>query len=108
MVKSRVDVEMNGAKIISPEETRAIISERMRSIYGKKLNVEFMRVELETDLADGKRFLVVEGVIHLRRWFFSRRRRRFIYYVDAENGKNTDHAANEEGLKTANPIFVHM
>jgi len=87
LVKSRVDVEMKGAKILSPEEARAIIGERLRSSYGKKLNVEFLRAELETDLADGKRLWVVEGVIHIRRWIFRRRRRRFTYYVDAENGK---------------------
>jgi len=41
---------------------------------------------LETDLS-GRKFWVVEGIIHVRRWLFRRRRRRFTYYVDVENGK---------------------
>jgi len=64
----------------------AIILERLRSSYGKKLNVEFLRAELETDLS-GRKLWVVEGTIHARKWLFRRRQRRFTYYMDVENGK---------------------
>ena len=86
MAKSRVDVERKDAKIISPEEARAIIGEGLKSTYGKKVKVEFLRAELETDLS-GRKLWAVEGIIHVRRWPFRRKCRRFTYYMDAENGK---------------------
>ena len=74
-------------KVQSREEANAIILDRLRSSYGRRVDVEFLRADLETDLASGRRLWTVEGIIHIRRWLFRRRRRRFIYYVDAENGK---------------------
>ena len=73
-------------KVQSRDEAKATVLERLKSSYGGKMNVEFSRAELETDLS-GMKFWVVEGVIHIRRWLFRRRQRRFTYYVDAENGQ---------------------
>ena len=73
-------------KVQSHEDAMAIILERLRSSYGERLNVEFLRTKLETDLS-GRKLWVVEGIIHVRRWLFRRRQRRFTYYMDAENGK---------------------
>ena len=73
-------------KVQSREGAKATVLKRLKSSYGERLNVEFLRAELETDLS-GRKFWVVEGVIHIRRWLFRRRHRRFTYYVDAENGK---------------------
>ena len=74
-------------KVQSRDEAKATVLERLKSSYGGKMNVEFSRAELETVLS-GRKFWVVEGIIHVRRWLFRRRRRRFTYYyVDAESGK---------------------
>ena len=73
-------------KVQGREEAKAIILERLRSQLRQETERGVLRAELETDLS-GRKFWVVEGIIHVRRWLFRRRRRRFTYYVDAENGK---------------------
>jgi hypothetical protein len=82
-----VNVEMNEDKIQSPEEARAIIMEKLREGYGRNVSVDFLRSELETDLSDGRRFWVVEGRVHIRRWFFIRKSWHFTYFVDARDGR---------------------
>ena len=78
---------MDEVKVHSPDDAQAIIMKRLRASYGRGIHVEFLRSKLETDLADGKRFWVIEGVVHIRRWLFMRRSFYFTYFVDAGDGR---------------------
>jgi len=78
---------MHNLKVKRPEEAQTIILKRLRAGYGHRMQVDFLKTELETDLADGRKFWVVEGEIKVRRWLFRKKSWRFTYFVNAEDGR---------------------
>ena len=78
---------MRGYRVQSSKDAQAIILEKLKAGYGRKIRVNFLETNLETDLASGRRFWVVEGEIEIRRWLFLKRSLHFTYYLDAEDGR---------------------
>jgi len=80
-------VKMHNPRVQRPEEAQDIIVKKLKAGYGRGMKVSFLKTELETDLADGRKFWVVEGELKVRRWLFLKRSWRFTYFVDAEDGR---------------------
>ena len=78
---------MYNPKVQSPEEAQDIIMKKLKAGYGHKAEVNFLKTNLETDLANGRKLWVVEGEIKVRRWFFLKRSWHFTYFVNAEDGR---------------------
>jgi len=78
---------MDNFKVQSSEEAQAIIMEKLKAGYGRRIKVDFSKTELETDLADGKKLWVVEGYAQVKRWLFLKKSWHFTYFLDAENGR---------------------
>ena len=78
---------MHNHRIQSSKEAQAIIVKKLKAGYGRGIKVRFLKTELETDLANGRKFWVVEGDVKVRRWFFLKKSWHFTYFVDAEDGR---------------------
>jgi len=74
-------------KVQSSKEAQAIIMEKLKAGYGRRIKVNFSKTKLETDLANGKKLWVVEGYVQLKRWIFLKKSWHFTYFLDAENGR---------------------
>lgn len=80
-------VKVHNLRVQSPEEAQDIVLEKLKAGYGRGMEVNFLKTELETDLADGRKFWVVEGELKVRRWLFLKKTWHFTYFVDAEEGR---------------------
>jgi len=78
---------MHNLRVQRPEEAQAIIMRKLKAGYGRRAEISFLKTELETDLADGRKFWVVEGELKVRKWLFSKKSWRFTYFVDAKDGR---------------------
>ena len=74
-------------KVQSLEEAQEIVRRRVKAEFGSKVEVNFLKTTLETDLSNGKKLWLVEGNIQIRRWLFLKRVWHFTYFVNAEDGR---------------------
>jgi len=75
------------AQVRNPKEAQDVILKKIKAGYGHKVRVYFLRTNLETDLADGRKFWVVEGKIKVKRLLFLEKSWHFTYFVSAEDGR---------------------
>ncbi|HIE18269.1 TPA: hypothetical protein EYP75_00940 [Candidatus Bathyarchaeota archaeon] len=78
---------MYNLKVQNPREAQDIIMKKLKAGYGRRVEVNFLKTKLETDLADGRKLWVVDGEIKVRRWLFLKKSWRFTYFVNAEDGR---------------------
>ena len=78
---------MYNLKVQSSKEAQDIIMKKLKAGYGRRVEVNFLKTMLETDLADGRKLWVVEGEIKVRRWLFLKKSWHFTYFVNAEDGR---------------------
>jgi len=78
---------MRNPKVQCPEEAQDIVLKKLKTGYGHRAEVNFLKTHLETDLSDGRKFWVVEGEVEVRRWLFLKKSWHFTYFLDAEEGR---------------------
>lgn len=74
-------------KVESAEAAQEIVAQRLQKEYGGRIKVSFSRTTQVTRVTDNRRFWVVEGVAKERKMLFRKKRWRFTYYIDMEQGK---------------------
>ena len=73
--------------IRSKKDAQNMIQQSLKKEYGRGISVIFSNTHLKTNKLDGHKFWTVEGQAIIRRRLFWKKKRNFIYYIDAKKEK---------------------